>query len=42
MNSTLVRTLIGLLTAVALKMQIAGKTFFEQQPCKRKLPNLPC
>ena len=41
MNSTLARTLIRLLTAVVLKMQIAGNTYCEQQPCKRKLSNLP-
>lgn len=41
MNSTLRRTLIRLWTAVVLKMQMAGNTYCEQQPCKRELSNLP-
>lgn len=40
MNSTLSRTLVGLLTAAVLKMQIVGNTSCEKQPCKRKLCNL--
>lgn len=37
MNRTLARTLIRLLTAVLLKMQIAGYIYCVQQPCKREL-----
>lgn len=37
MNRTLARTLIRLLTALLLKMQIAENIYCVQEPCKRKV-----